>query len=294
MSAEFSLDMSATLSTVTAGEVMRPGVITCSRRTPLARIAAIMTAHAIHAVVVSPAQAGTALVVDDLDVIRAAVEPGEDVDAAELAREPIATVPADASLADAVAQMAILYVTHLLVTDPLSDDPAGVLSAFDVAAVVGSHDPRYARIPRPAPARPASSARELSAAAVADVMHPGVVTCAPDAPLSVVAGAFAAHRVHCVAVAGVDNSGNRDHQLTWALISDIDLIAGLHRDGATVAASTITAGPPVALETTESVARAAELMLDHNTRHLVAVGPTGLPAGILSTLDVAGIIAAND
>jgi CBS domain-containing protein len=189
--------------------------------------------------------------------------------------------------------MAIQYVTHLLVIEPASGEPTGMLSAFDVAAVVGGHDPRYARLPRPAPARPSSSARRLRDAVVADAMHAGVVACAPDSSLSLVAWTLASYRVHCVAVAGVASSSLLDHRLSWKLISDIDLMLALHRDGAAVAASTIPAGPPLALEETEPVERAAELMVEHGTRHLVAVGRNGLPVGILSTLDVARIIAAS-
>jgi CBS domain-containing protein len=245
-------------------------------------------------VLVSKVSSAMPLIVDDLDVVQAAVAQGNGATAADLAREPVAAISADATLADALSQMALGYATHLLVTDPATGEPSGVLSSLDLAAIAGGHDPHYTRMLRPAPARPSCSALRLSAAKVGDVMHPGVVTCGTDVPLSAVADTLAAHRLHCVAITGVAHSGGRDHRLSWDLMSDIDLIVALHRYGPTALASTATEGPPTAVEDTEPVDRAASLMLEHDTRHLPVVGATGVPVGILSTLDVLRIVAAND
>jgi CBS domain-containing protein len=48
----------------------------------------------------------------------------------------------------------------------------------------------------------------------------------------------------------------------------------------------------VTVEPDETLARAAQLMTEHEIAHLVVVDPsTKDPVGILSTLDVAGVIA---
>ena len=48
---------------------------------------------------------------------------------------------------------------------------------------------------------------------------------------------------------------------------------------------------PIAVEQSEPLDRVAALMVNHDTSHVVVVGPDGLPAGIVSTLDVAEILA---
>jgi len=89
-------------------------------------MAATLVTHGIHAVVVSASHPGTPHVVTDLEIVRAAVEQPDATTAADLAREPIAVLSADATLDDAVEMMAAHYVTHLLATDPVSGLPAGL------------------------------------------------------------------------------------------------------------------------------------------------------------------------
>lgn len=276
---------------------MRPGVITCPRESTLRAMAATLVTHGIHAVVVAPMHGGTPLVVTDMEIVRAAVERADGITAADVAREPIATVAADATLRDAVDVMVVQYVTHLLATDPGSGTPAGILSSLDVAAVAGGSWPELPRTHRPGLAGPRPSAGALAGAlegaTVSDVMHPGVLTCPPDAPLSVVARTMADHRVHCVAIAGLANAEGRGQHFTWGLIADIDLVRALRRGGDGIQAGSIASTEPLAVEEGESLERAAGLMVQHAARHVVVVSPTGLPSGILSTLDVASIVAAG-
>ena len=140
----------------------------------------------------------------------------------EVASEPAATLATDAELDDAAALMAKRYMTHILAIDPGSGAPAGVLSTFDLVAILGGWEPRLARVLRPAPARPSPSARTLSEAKVSDVMHAGLATCTPDVSLSIVARTMAEHRVHCVSVSGIDTTGPRGQHFSWGLIEDIE------------------------------------------------------------------------
>jgi CBS domain-containing protein len=100
---------------------------------------------------------------------------------------------------------------------------------------------------------------------------------------------MAEHRVHCVGVAGVD----RHAHLTWGLITDLGLILALHRGAEAEPAGSIAATEPIAVEEHETVDRVAAMMVDHDTSHLVVVGRAGLPAGIISTLDVVEILAGT-
>ena len=61
------------LSHTTVGDVMSRGVITCAPETGLIAVAATMAAHGFHAAVLSAPDGGRALVITDLDLIRAAL-----------------------------------------------------------------------------------------------------------------------------------------------------------------------------------------------------------------------------
>jgi CBS domain-containing protein len=130
----------------------------------------------------------------------------------------------------------------------------------------------------------------LRHATVADAMHPGILSCHPDAPLIEVARMMASNHVHCLAVVGVSHQDPVCG--VWGVVSDLDLVrAGLQeREEAT--ARTLATQPLVTVEPTMPLRDAAELMLLDETSHLVAIDPeAGRPVGILSTLDVAGVLA---
>lgn len=131
-----------------------------------------------------------------------------------------------------------------------------------------------------------------SALRVADAMHDGVLTCARDEPLSTVAELMVRHRVHCVVVTDhPDQAG-----ALWGVVSDLDLVAAAsvrgfddQLAGATAATAVLTISPR------ETLQRAAQLMTEHGTAHLVVVDTATLkPVGVLSTLDVARALSAHE
>jgi CBS domain-containing protein len=71
--------------------------------------------------------------VSTLDVAKAAAEES-DLTAGEAAAPDVSTVSADQSLGAAAQLMADNRVTHLIVIDPPTGHPSGVLSSLDVAA----------------------------------------------------------------------------------------------------------------------------------------------------------------
>jgi CBS domain-containing protein len=281
------------LSDMTAGDAMRRGVVACAPESSLAEIAATMASNAFHAAVILAPESPRALVVTDLDLIGAAITPGAGRTAGEIAREPMATVHASAALTDVIALMAKRDVAHVLVAEAEADWPAGVVSSFDVASMLAGRDPALTRMIRPGPARPLVSATTLSDTTVGAVMHPGVVACTPDTPLGELAGIMADLRMHCVAVAGVARREDGDEHLFWGLVSDMDVVRAAHRGPLTTPASEVAATAPLALPEAAGLDRAANLMADHDATHVVVVGRTGLPRGVVSTLDVLRIVAAG-
>ena len=274
------------LSKATVGDVMHRGVITCAPDARVTTVAATMAAHAVHAAVLLGPRRNGALVVTDLDVIRATLAGRFESTAVEIVREPMLAVAADEPLERAVALMATRDESHLLVSEPDGEWPAGVLSSLDVMAVLSGRDPAITRIQRPAPARPLVSATDLAATTVAAVMHPGVVTCLPDNGLEPLAGTMADLRIHCVAVVG-EGGGH----FVWGLVSDMDVLHAAFR-GAPVTAGDIAASSPLAVTADTELDRAAALMAEHEASHVIVVDRGGRPAGVVSTLDVLRIVAA--
>lgn len=120
---------------------------------------------------------------------------------------------------------------------------------------------------------------------VADAMHRGVIACEREAPLSEVAATMARELVHCVVV----ESGSGEAGPPWGIVSDTDLIAAaLVRDLEDQSAGGSAGTPVVAVVPDETLERAAQLMTEHNTAHLIVIDPEHQrPLGVLSTLDIA-------
>lgn len=130
----------------------------------------------------------------------------------------------------------------------------------------------------------------LEHATVADAMHPGILSCDPEASLAEVAAMMASHHVHCIAVTGVADEHSGEPFL-WGIISDLDLLKAGVGQGAEPAAREL-AGQAARVKPETALRDAVELMLSHHVSHLVVVDPrAGRPNGILSTLDVAGVLA---
>ena len=131
-------------------------------------------------------------------------------------------------------------------------------------------------------------------ATVADAMHPGILSCDAEATLPDVARMMSTHHVHCIVVAGNPESQEDDWRV-WGVISDFDLLEAGMRSDAPDTAAELAKQPAIRVETTATLRDAAELMLRRRSSHLVAVNPqTRRPVGVLSTLDIAGVLACGE
>ena len=131
----------------------------------------------------------------------------------------------------------------------------------------------------------------LEHATVSDAMHPGILSCEADATLTDVARLMAMHHVHCVAVMGLSH-GHSGEKLVWGIISDLDLLrAGIQTDGQKNAGD-LAGQPTISVKPTMPLREAGELMLKHRVTHLIVIDPGARrPVGILSSLDLAGVLA---
>ena len=128
---------------------------------------------------------------------------------------------------------------------------------------------------------------EYADVTVREVMHPGVIVCAPESPLRYAAGLMARHRIHAIVVWGDDEEGG-----PWGVLTDTDVLAALGRRELDGSAGALAQTPMVTVSADEGVLRAAQLMRQHQVTHLV-VTAWGRPVGVVSTLDLARVAAAG-
>jgi CBS domain-containing protein len=130
-------------------------------------------------------------------------------------------------------------------------------------------------------------------ASVADSMSHGVIHCAPETPLRTVARMMATYGVHAIYVFDYGDEDDEAVEL-WGLVSDLDVAAAAcgDIDGCTAAKSAVK--PLVTVTSDRPLADAAELMAQKGMAHLAVLDPgTHRPVGVVSTLDVARAVAAD-
>ena len=116
-------------------DAMHPGIVSCAPDTRVTEAAAIMAEHHVHALAVAPAGASAPHgIVSDLDVL-AALAAAADVTVAQVAATEPLTVASSERLHRAAQLMAEHGVAHLIVADPASGAPVGVLSTLDILGV---------------------------------------------------------------------------------------------------------------------------------------------------------------
>ena len=115
-------------------------------------------------------------------------------------------------------------------------------------------------------------------ARVGDAMRPRVLTCEPQTTMAIV-----------VLRETVDAAGAVGRR-AWGILTDRDVL----RCAAVIddrTAEDIASGSVLLVHPDDRLADVAERMLEQNTSHAVVVEPrTDRPVGVLSTLDIAGVL----
>ena len=132
--------LAPTLEHATAGDAMRPQVLTCTPDTPLITAAQRMAGEHIHALVVlrhDGDDVGTHAwaVLTDRDILRHA-EAAETMTAGDAASEAILTARPGDRLTELADRMVRHAVSHVLIVDPRTDRPVGVVSTLDIAGII--------------------------------------------------------------------------------------------------------------------------------------------------------------
>ncbi|HTX30377.1 MAG TPA: CBS domain-containing protein [Solirubrobacteraceae bacterium] len=126
----------------TVGDAMHPGILYCEPDLSLTEVARIMATHHVHCVGVigishKDPECPVWSMISDVDLLKAAVEGDEQATARSLASEPLVSIDARTPLAQAAAVMVRHDARHLIVLEPDTQRPVGILSTLDVAGVLG-------------------------------------------------------------------------------------------------------------------------------------------------------------
>ena len=131
-------------------------------------------------------------------------------------------------------------------------------------------------------------AQRLAGIPVRDAMQLGLFTCAPDDPIDAVARTMAEQSIHSVVVTGIARRDHGGEQLSWGIVSALDLMVAMDPAAAATTAGEVAGTEIVTVSPREPLGLAAQLMAEHQTTHVVVVSPeTGRPVGMVSALDVA-------
>jgi CBS domain-containing protein len=123
-------------------------------------------------------------------------------------------------------------------------------------------------------------------ARVSDAMHPGVVSCTADTSLRVVAQMMAQRHIHSVVVTDLEGPES------WGVVSDVDLLRAADSDLDTRTAGEVAGTELPTVGPEETLPRAAQAMADREVTHVIVVDPdAGRAVGVLSSLDLAGVLA---
>lgn len=122
-------------------------------------------------------------------------------------------------------------------------------------------------------------------ARVADAMRTGVISCPPDTAMDAVARIMATNHVHAVVITGLAGGA------PWGIVSDTDLLHVASEARDRLAGSCATTDP-VMVKPSQRLREAVDLMRERGVTHVVVGDPgSNHPIGVLSSLDVAGIVA---
>jgi CBS domain-containing protein len=124
-------------------------------------------------------------------------------------------------------------------------------------------------------------------AQVADAMRHGIFSCSAETRLRDAARTMAQHHVHAIVVTDPADGS------PWGILSDQALVAALlDYDGQERVLREVADRDLSTISSSEPLISAAQLMRERGIAHVVVRDAhSGKPSGMLSTLDVAGILA---
>ena len=289
---------SRALEHISVEEAMHHGVLGCPFETPLTDVARMMAANRVHAIVGLSdfAEDDTRVwgVVSDRDLVAMAAAGGDATvqTAGGSAATEVVTIGRRDTVRRAAQVMDEHGLSHLLVVEPGSDRPLGVLSSLDVAAALAGFEPER---------------RRESGSRVTDLMTTRVVFVPPELSLKDAATVLVENGISGVpvvsggAVVGVlseadiveEEQGAPAGRKRW-----LGWVVGNERDTFDARLAALTAGdamsaPAITIEPWRPASTAATLMTRGRIKRLPVV-QNGKLVGIVTRSDLVRAFARGD
>jgi CBS domain-containing protein len=100
---------------------------------------------------------------------------------------------------------------------------------------------------------------------------------------------MASNHIHAVVVTAASEDG---FSQPWGIVSDLDLAKAAAASVLDGTAADMAVTEVLTIEPDAPLERAAQLMAEHEAAHLIVVESVlGQPIGVISTLDLAGVVA---
>ena len=258
-------------------DLMHPGIITCKPSASLGQVAVLLNQHQVHALFVIDRDGRILGVISDFDLMAGewlssdseSLAVMRKLTAADLMTQPVDSVEANISLAEAVAHFMEKGISRLLVTD--NGKPIGVISLSDFVASIASE---------------VKTKRET----VGDVMSDAILVC--RGKTSVVSAARAMTSAGWRSVLVVDVKGK-----ILGVVSGYDLLRFVKEGVGENLIVRDVMHPALTIDIHASLREAADMMIKNHYHRLVVVDkddPDAFPLGAISSFDIVAEMASPD
>jgi CBS domain-containing protein len=255
-------------------DLMHRGLITCKTTTRLGEVAAMLTAHHVHAMIVVDRDSRPVGVISDFDLLAgewlstddASLATMRAMTAGDLMTTPIDVVDAEVEAHVAAHRMSDEGISRLMVTE--KGKPVGVVSISDFVASLAELQP-------------------AQRSTVGDVMSRAILVTRQETPIVQVARVMTSAHFRSVIV--VDESGK-----PLGVASGFDLLAFCNKDGCHNVPVVQAMHDALTIFPEASLREAATLMIEKHHHRLVVVDakrPDGMPLGAISSFDIVAEMA---
>jgi predicted transcriptional regulator len=259
----------------TINDIMHKGLIICPPDASLGTVAALLTKHHVHALLVEE-EAGPPLgVISDFDLLvgewlsvdEESLNAMRKLTARDLMTRPIESIEVGASVHQAATRMDKTGVHRMLVTD--AGKPVGVLSVSDLVAGIASQE-------------------EIKRETVGDVMSDTFLVCREDNTVLSAARIMTQSGWRSIVV--VDARGRLQGVITGR---DLVPLAGTTVDE-TLRVSALMNRNLITTDIHSTLQEAADIMIQHHCHRVIVVDqndPDSFPLGVISSFDIVAAMA---
>lgn len=261
--------------TQTINDVMHKGLITCSPDTSLGKVAAMLTDHHVHALVVAEEADQPLGIISDFDLLAGewlsvdeeSLNTMSKLTARDLMTKPIESIDVNTSVKEAAKRMADKGIHRMLVTD--EGKPVGVLSVSDLVAGIAAQE-------------------EIKRETVGDVMSDTFLVCREDN--TVLSAARTMTQAGWRSIIVVNSQGKLQ-----GVIAGRDLVplAGTSVD-LNMKVSALMNRELITTDIRSSLQEAADIMIQNHCHRVIVVDqsdPDSFPLGVISSFDIVAAMA---